>query len=636
MKNQTGYSWLTVRSIDEEKRIIEGIATTPQQARDGDIVATEGIQFKLPIPFLWRHKDPMGNVTDASVSADGIRVRIQVGQAGISTAIDEQWRQIKAGIVRGLSIGFRILEESFSKEIGGYKILKSEWLELSAVPVPADAGAMITSVRSADLEDLAALGEEGRSARRTLTRTTPGVSGARKSNGGTMKTFAEKIRDLEALRAPVVEKMTAIYDKTETEAREMDATEKEAYKALSAELTDIDDKLDVQRSQARAAERAVPVPSTPDAPARTSAIEVTKVPLPKGNLMARAAIAMIQSHIRKVPAADLAARHYADTPEVAMYLRATVDAADTTTSGWASQLVPAAQQMQNDFLDLLRPATLVGRIPGLRSVPFNVAVPLQSGGGTYGWVGESVTKPVTSLTVGSATLRWSKIAGIIVFTKELARFSSPSAEAIIRNDMIKGLAAYMDTQFCDPNVAAVSNVSPASITNTISPLTPTGTTADDLRYDLSRLMANFITNNQDPSGAVILMTPTTAARASLMMNSLGQPQFPGISITGGTIAGLPVIVSNSVGTRIILVNASDILLADDGGVSIDVSEEATVEMSTTPITQEESPLSTSQVLHSLWQRNEIGLRVERFVSWTRARTSAVEFIATPAYVPTHS
>ncbi len=49
------YSLFTVKSIDEEQRIIEGIATTPSTDRMGDIVEPEGAQFKLPIPLLWQH-----------------------------------------------------------------------------------------------------------------------------------------------------------------------------------------------------------------------------------------------------------------------------------------------------------------------------------------------------------------------------------------------------------------------------------------------------------------------------------------------------------------------------------------------------------------------------------------------------
>ncbi len=314
-----------------------------------------------------------------------------------------------------------------------------------------------------------------------------------------------------------------------------------------------------------------------------------------------------------------------------MALRAAVDAGDTTTSGWASQLVPAAVQLQNEFIDLLRPATLIFRIPGLRRVPFNVAVPLQSGGGTYNWVGEAKPKPVTKAAFESVTLRWAKAAGIIVITRELARFSSPAAEVIIRNELVKGCGKFLDEQFIDDAVVA-TNDHPASILNGVGGGTPSGTSAEAFRYDLSLLVTAFISNNQDPTSAVLLMSATTAMNLALMRNALGNREFPGISVKGGDIDGIPAVVSESVSTRLALVNANDILVADDGAINIDVSEQASVEMSTTPLTGEESPVDNS-VFKSLWQNNLVGLRVETFMTWKRARNSSVAWLDGVAYAP---
>ncbi len=118
-----------------------------------------------------------------------------------------------------------------------------------------------------------------------------------------------------------------------------------------------------------------------------------------------------------------------------------------------------------------------------------------------------------------------------------------------------------------------------------------------------------------------------------MKNALGQREFPDITMKGGMVAGIPCIVSQTVSDRMVLVNASDILFADDGGISIDVSEQASVEMSTTPIAGESSPVDGA-VLKSLWQNNLIGLRVERFITWKVARASAVAWTDNVAYAPT--
>ena len=72
-----------------------------------------------------------------------------------------------------------------------------------------------------------------------------------------------------------------------------------------------------------------------------------------------------------------------------------------------------------------------------------------------------------------------------------------------------------------------------------------------------------------------------------------------------------------------------ILYADDGGVSIDLSREASVQMDSSP----DNPSTATTVLVSLWQNNLIGLRAERFVTWKKARPDAVTFMTGATYVP---
>ena len=108
------YSTIDIKAIDEERRIIEGVASTPTPDRIGDVVVPEGMEFKLPFPFLYQHnsRQPIGTVMTAKVTKDGMSVRVQIARAGVAAFIDEAWALIKEGLIRGLSIGFRSLEES--------------------------------------------------------------------------------------------------------------------------------------------------------------------------------------------------------------------------------------------------------------------------------------------------------------------------------------------------------------------------------------------------------------------------------------------------------------------------------------------------------------------------------------------
>jgi hypothetical protein len=133
-----------------------------------------------------------------------------------------------------------------------------------------------------------------------------------------------------------------------------------------------------------------------------------------------------------------------------------------------------------------------------------------------------------------------------VLTDELVRFSNLSAEPIVRQDLIDTITQLLDHDFVDPDKAAVKDVSPASITNQATFITATGTTADSLRADVRSLFAVFTANNVSVAGAYWIMDRVMALTIGIMQNALGQPEFHGIDMNGGTFFGLPVICSTNV------------------------------------------------------------------------------------------
>ncbi len=88
--------------------------------------------------------------------------------------------------------------------------------------------------------------------------------------------------------------------------------------------------------------------------------------------------------------------------------------------------------MPNEFIELLRPVTILGRLTATQPIPFNTKIPHQTAGATAGWVGEGLSKPVSKLALDTVTVPWAKVAMICVITQELARLSTPSAELLVR------------------------------------------------------------------------------------------------------------------------------------------------------------------------------------------------------------
>ncbi len=308
--------------------------------------------------------------------------------------------------------------------------------------------------------------------------------------------------------------------------------------------------------------------------------------------MARYAMALLRAKGNLNDALSLVQNNktWMDTsPELAQVFKAAVATGDTTTATWASELV-YAQNLVNEFIEFLRPQTILGKIPNLTKVPFNVRIAGQNAPSSAYWVGQGQPVPMSKLGTMAITLGIAKAAGLVAIDDELVRSSSPSAELLVRNDLAKSIAQFLDQQFINPDIAAVANVSPASILNGVTAVPASGTTSSALRADVQTLIDTWLAANLDPSLGVFIMPPTQALALSMMLNPLGQPLYPEINLMGGTLFGLPVITSMSAkvvgspvaGSIIALLNAPEILLADDGEVTISTSSEASIQMLDNP------------------------------------------------------
>ena len=147
------YALLTVKSIDAERRMFAGIASTPELDRMGDIVDPNGCTFRNPLPLLLHHdqKLPIGTVV-LTKTPKGILFEATlptIAEPGrLKDRVDEAWHSIKAGVITGVSIGFRLIDHAIQRlASGGHRLLKTEIWELSLVTIPANASATILTVK---------------------------------------------------------------------------------------------------------------------------------------------------------------------------------------------------------------------------------------------------------------------------------------------------------------------------------------------------------------------------------------------------------------------------------------------------------------------------------------------------------
>jgi HK97 family phage prohead protease len=155
--NNRAYSVLTIKSVDEDKRIVRGVATTPSVDRMGDIIDPLGMKFENPLSFLWQHQHdkPIGTCKFDKPTKSGINFEAEIASIDepgtLKDRLDEAWQSIKTGLVRAVSVGFRPLEYSFM-DSGGIRYTETECYELSAVTIPANSDALITTIKALDTE----------------------------------------------------------------------------------------------------------------------------------------------------------------------------------------------------------------------------------------------------------------------------------------------------------------------------------------------------------------------------------------------------------------------------------------------------------------------------------------------------
>jgi HK97 family phage major capsid protein len=297
-----------------------------------------------------------------------------------------------------------------------------------------------------------------------------------------------------------------------------------------------------------------------------------------------------------------------------MLTKAAVAPGSTLEPSFAAPLA-VARTLQQGFVGFAMQATFIQRLlqMGARQVPFNVSVPAQSAGGTYRFVGQTAPVPASNLALSAVTLAPTHADGTIVISSELARLSTPSAEVVVRNDMASGVRFYIDQTFTDPTNAGVLNEKPASILATAPSFGSAGPTSANAQTDLKKAIGDFFTANPRTASPVFLMSPATAAA---LIIATGETNLN--AVVGGQLMGIPTLTGSGIGNRLALVDAEQLIVADEGDMTLAMSRQGTVELNTTPT----SPITASTISVNLWQQNLIGLKAQRWINWKLGNPNA--------------
>ena len=628
--------------------------------RMGDIIQADGWKldnFKRNPIALFGHLSsfPIGRWKNLRIEGTALRGHLELAPLGTSERIDEIRRLVEAGILKATSVGFRPIKyAALDPEApwDGTRFLEQELVETSLVSVPANPNALAVA-KGLDIsrETLALVfAGQGKESQRRVTR---GVTGGQAdkpapSRKGKVMNTSENIIELQGqltgLREGLQQHLDTLNNDNVTD-EQMKATD-DFHLKISKKQKLLD--------QYMASEKALGLATNGNGEAMHEIrMPMHHVPKPSDGIPrvpAQASTHKPGDYFWKslVVLAKLRSERYAmksplevlrDTVGENEKVRAVYDGivgkaatvpALTTATGWAAELVTIERQA---FLDSLQPKAVFGPLAakglafsfgtnGIISIPSRNPTPTIAGS----FVGEGAAIPVRQGAFSAISMVPKKMAVITVFSREVSEHSDPAIEGLLRTAIAEDTAVAIDSILMDSNVATA--VRPAGLRSLGATLTPTAgggfvAVVGDVKLLYGALQTATLGNVRSP---VFLMPPALALALSLTVAPNGTFAFPTVTPEGGSLAGIPCIVSpNVTADTLFLLDAADFVTAT-GGVRVDLSDTATLHMEDTaplPISATGTPNTVAAPVRSLFQTDTLAIRMIMPLNWAWRRTAVM-------------
>nr|WP_151706781.1 phage major capsid protein [Acinetobacter sp. TUM15064] len=434
-------------------------------------------------------------------------------------------------------------------------------------------------------------------------------------------TLQEHINKIKETIKDTEKKVSVIMEKALKEGKTPEGEDEETIKGHEAEIENLKLNLkrleNLQKSQADWNENTTPVDGGTaekglDSTQGKKTIEV-KSNLPAGIGFAQFARAKFAAQVEAkkgnyVSPLDMAKQLGFNQEVQDLVEKATVGS--TSDPNFAAALVQE-NRLVGEFVNMLQAATIFDKLKGMRSVPFNTTIPSKTKRGKAAWVGQGKKKPMTNPEFADVKIAQHKLAAITAYNVELIRRSDPAVDVLVRDDLIEASQILIDETFVGSQ--AQTDEVPAGMLNGVAPIDATGITAAAYDNDLQLLEDKFLEANLSLDGSYYLMSETRASRMGRLRDALGNYYFEGMQGVNKELNGRPVVTSQTVGDVIQLIKTSEILLAQDGGVDVSYSDQATLE-------------NTDGTIINLWQENKFAVRVEKFITWAKRRPIAAAWI----------
>ena len=534
-------------------------------------------------------RDQVGVVESATVGAD--RKGRAVVRFGTSARASEIYEDVKAGIRRLVSVGYRIKEMVMEKKVGDVEHYRAtSWmpLELSFVAVPADATVGVGRTGNTEEQHeilinrhmnlkLNATATEGGGATATVTAPAAPQAPAKPLGTAEREQVRKQARQEEQLR---IREINAIAEKINHPS---------VYE-LAEEFTANGDTLDNFRARVLESEvyKATPVSTAESGLLGMSDKEVQEYSITRAILrrgegrpldgIEREASDALAKKIRRNPngffvPADVAIRGFGDSKQLSSSQRQQVmeqfRALTSNVHGAGGALV-GTDLMGSSLIDLLRNAMFVMQM-GARSLTGlvgDVAIPRQTGGATAYWLGQGAALTRTQQVVDQLALTPHRLAAATAYDKQLLAQSSTSVEAFVREDLTAILALEKDRVALDGDGTAGEPLGIIQTTGLSTPVT-FATAAKPLFTDYIQFETNLAANNADRGRLGYLVTPAVRgfSKGNAKINGSGTG---GMVWENDMVNGYPAKSTNQVpsGNSVVFGRWDDLIIADWDGLDV--------------------------------------------------------------------
>jgi HK97 family phage major capsid protein len=328
---------------------------------------------------------------------------------------------------------------------------------------------------------------------------------------------------------------------------------------------------------------------------------------------------------------------------MAIQMRAVTPPMATNDGPGGSGFITRFERLADEFIEMLRPLLIVGRMPSMRRLNFGnngqLLIPRQTAGVSGGYVGEGNSIRVQRLAFAQMILTPSKLAVIVPQTMELLRRSDPPTEQLIRDDMLAGTALTIDSFFFSTTAANAQGANPAGILNGVTVNADGAIVADatvtQVTAALKAMILALRMQNVPMTAPVWIMNARTKEYLRLLRTVATEIFAFKAEIDAGTLLGYPIVDSTSIAipfppgtglnTAYALIDASQLIWADDMGTVIDASQEASVQLDDAPATP---PGGTPPNVYSAFQNDMVFMRLRMSHSWARRHDVAVTWALT--------